>query len=106
MGESKSAVKAVAAACQETINAVVAQANLSMRVQTPGGVFSVRWDEKSSATAMGQLSFFAQYLETTGLLKTWHLTIQIKLLHLLDVIVGYHVMHHGKLDSSMHFCVT
>ena len=30
-----------------------------MRVQTPGGVFTVRWDARGSATALGQLAFFA-----------------------------------------------
>ena len=42
-----------------------------MRVQTPGGVFCVRWDERGSATALGQLAFFAEYLEATGLFDAW-----------------------------------
>ena len=71
MGAVKSAVKAVAAACQETINAAVQAADDDMRVQTPGGVFTVRWDERGSATALGQLAFFAQYLETAGLFEGW-----------------------------------
>jgi hypothetical protein len=41
----------------------------AMRVQTPGGVFSVRWDGRGSATALGQLAFFAEYLEATGLFE-------------------------------------
>jgi len=48
------AMKAVAAACQESIKTRVEAADASMRVQTPGGVFSVRWDERGSATALGQ----------------------------------------------------
>ena len=71
MGEGKLAVKAVAAACQETINAAVQASDDSMRVQTPGGVFTVRWDDRGSATALGQLAFFAQYLETAGLFEAW-----------------------------------
>ena len=71
MGEVKSAVNAVAAACQETINAAAQASDDSMRVQTPGGVFTVRWDERGSATALGQLAFFAQYLETAGLFEGW-----------------------------------
>ncbi|MGH8831901.1 MAG: transposase, partial [Polaromonas sp.] len=71
MGECKSGVKAVAAACQETLKAVAAQAHEAMRVHTPGGVFSVRWDARGSATAMGQLAFFAEYLEATGLFEAW-----------------------------------
>lgn len=74
MGERKQAaakVKAVVAkACREAIDTMV-EAGPAMRVQTPGGVFSVRWDEKGSATALGQLTFFAEYLETTGLFERW-----------------------------------
>lgn len=42
-----------------------------MRVNTPGGVFSVRWDARGSATALGQLAFFAEYLDATGLFEAW-----------------------------------
>ena len=65
MGEHKlapvKAVNPVAAACQETINTMVEAADQAMRVRTPGGVFSVRWDEQGSATALGQMAFFAEY---------------------------------------------
>ena len=71
MGDCKSGVGAVAAACQETRKAVGAQAHEALRVHTPGGVFSVRWDARGSATAMGQLAFFAEYLEATGLFEAW-----------------------------------
>ena len=71
MSECKLAVNAVAAACEETVSAVAEPADEAMRVQTPGGVFSVRWDERGSATALGQLAFFAEYLETSGLFEAW-----------------------------------
>ena len=71
MGECKSAVKAVAAACEEAIGTMVQASDEAMRVQAPGGVFSVRWDERGSATALGQLAFFAEYLETGGLFESW-----------------------------------
>jgi len=75
MGERKvapvKAVKAVAAACQEAMNAKVEPVDEAMRVQTPGGVFTVRWDQRGSATALGQLAFFAEYLESTGLFERW-----------------------------------
>lgn len=68
MGERKLATgkakKAVAVACQEA-------ADEAMLVQMPGGVFSVRWDERGSATALGQLAFFAEYLQATGLFEAW-----------------------------------
>ena len=76
MGERNSArrlaVNAVAAACREAAtDRRVEPSDDSMRVQTPGGVFSVRWDERGSATALGQLAFFAEYLEATGLFECW-----------------------------------
>ena len=75
MGERKlapiKAVKAVTAACQEAIDTMVEPVDESMRVNTPGGVFTVRWDQRGSATALGQLAFFADYLETTGLFERW-----------------------------------
>ncbi|MDZ7811605.1 MAG: transposase [Ideonella sp.] len=75
MGERKlatrMAVKPVAAASQEAINTAPEAGDDAMRVQTPGGVFSVRWDERGRATALGQLTFFAEYLETSGLFEAW-----------------------------------
>ena len=72
MGERKmAAVKAVAAACQESVGTMLEPSDGGMRVQTPGGVFAVRWDERGSATALGQLAFFAEYLEAAGLFEAW-----------------------------------
>ena len=64
--EQKALVKAVNIAIAET-----AKVNAEMRVTTPGGRFHVRWDESSSASALGQLAFFAEFLETTGLFERW-----------------------------------
>ena len=73
MGERKlapvKAMKAVAAACQEASNTMAEPADEAMRVNTPGGVFSVRWDARGSPTALGQLAFFAEYLEGAGLFE-------------------------------------
>jgi hypothetical protein len=41
------------------------------RVSTPGGRFQVRWDEGGSATALGQLVYFAEFLDVTGLFERW-----------------------------------
>lgn len=75
MGERKlapvKAVKAVAWASRKAIDRTVEPEGEAMRVQTPGGVFSVRWDERGSATALGQLAFFAEYLQATGLFERW-----------------------------------
>ena len=67
----KMALNRVAVASREGGQSAVEPAQQSMQVQTPGGVFSVRWDERGSATALGQLAFFAEYLEATGLFERW-----------------------------------
>jgi hypothetical protein len=41
------------------------------QIKTPGGRIHVSWDEKGSATALGPLGFFAEYLEETGLFERW-----------------------------------
>ncbi|TPW11816.1 MAG: transposase IS4 family protein [Halothiobacillaceae bacterium] len=61
--EQKVLVKAVDSALQE--------AAAEHRVSTPGGRFHVRWDEGGSATALGQLAFFAEFLEVSGLFARW-----------------------------------
>jgi hypothetical protein len=70
MGEAEFAqsglVKAVHAALVEA-----AQEASDLRVSTPGGRFHVRWDENGSASALGQLTFFAEFLEVTGLFERW-----------------------------------
>jgi hypothetical protein len=37
-------------------------------IATPGGRIHVRWDEKGSATALGQLGFFAEVLGGDGVI--------------------------------------
>jgi hypothetical protein len=55
-------VKAVSGAVEE-----LAREKSSMNVATPGGRLQVHWDEEASATALGQLAFFAEFLEVSGL---------------------------------------
>jgi hypothetical protein len=38
-----------------------------MIVATPGGRVHVNWDMQASATPTAQLTFFAEFLQTTGL---------------------------------------
>jgi hypothetical protein len=66
--EKKSVVKAVDSALQAQVQEQVAE---ELRLVTPGGRFQVRWDENGSATALGQLTFFAEFLEVTGLFARW-----------------------------------
>jgi hypothetical protein len=44
---------------------------IELRLITPGGRFQVRWDEGGRATALGQLAFFAEFLEVSGLFERW-----------------------------------
>ena len=42
-----------------------------LHVITPGGRFQVRWDESGNASALGQLAFFAEFLDVSGLFERW-----------------------------------
>jgi hypothetical protein len=64
--ERKALVKAVVGALEE-----VEQQAAEMCVGTPGGRFHVRWDEWGSTRALGQLPFFAEFLEDSGLFARW-----------------------------------
>ena len=70
MGEAEFAQKRVAEAVEE---AVIAQstAYAEQRIATAGGRFQVKWDENGNASALGQLVFFAEFLEVTGLFERW-----------------------------------
>ena len=68
MGKTrKQRLKAAALAARQ----VPSTQNAPMRVATAGGRIEVKWDHKSNATAMGQLAFFAEFLEATGLFGRW-----------------------------------
>jgi hypothetical protein len=72
MGEQKFALKPLAEAAEQALVAAVQCGDAEeMRVSTPGGVFHIRWDDRGGATAMGQLPFFAEYLNATGLFEDW-----------------------------------
>lgn len=70
MGEEKFAQAALVKAVQGAI-AVLPQPSDELRVATPGGVFQVRWDEHASASALGQLAFFGEFLEVPQLFQRW-----------------------------------
>lgn len=70
MGEEKFAQTALVKAVQGAI-AVAPQQSADLRVATPGGVFQVRWDENASASALGQLAFFGEFLEVAQLFERW-----------------------------------
>jgi len=64
--DKKALVKAVDGAIAAQVSEVA-----ELRVTTPGGRFQVRWDENGSASAFGQLAFFAEFLEVSGLFERW-----------------------------------
>ena len=41
------------------------------RVDTPGGAVHVRWEADSEVTAHGSLTYFLEFLKTSGLWETW-----------------------------------
>ena len=70
MGEAEFEQKAVVSAVQGVVAEQMRQA-AEVSIATPGGRFQVRWDEGGSATALGQLGFFAEFLEVSGLFDRW-----------------------------------
>ena len=70
MGEGGFKPNGMAVAIGEAASEL-ASASGEMRLVTPGGRYQVRWDKGSSATAMGQLPFFAEFLEVSGLFERW-----------------------------------
>jgi len=71
MGEAQFAQSQTSQACQEAIEQCEQVVDEAMRVQTPGGVFEVQWSSDGKATAMGQLAFFAEFLQASGLFENW-----------------------------------
>jgi hypothetical protein len=71
MGEEKFEQTALAKAVQGAIAVQQAQHSGDLRVGTPGGVFHVHWDESASASALGQLAFFGEFLEVPQLFQRW-----------------------------------
>lgn len=76
MGERKWKLKEVVVATKQAIDDAAHQA-VPMSVVTPGGRFQVHWDRRANATAMGQLAFFAEFLEVSGLFERWVVTCSL-----------------------------
>jgi len=65
MGEADFAQSQTSQACQEAIKQYAQAADEALRVQTPAGVFEVQWNMQGKSTAMGQLAFFAEFLQAS-----------------------------------------
>ena len=70
MGGSKNVLKEVVIAVRQ-VAAEAALEQAQMNLVTPGGRIQVEWDTRDNATTMGQLAFFAEFLETAGLFERW-----------------------------------
>lgn len=70
MGEPKSKRKEVVLAVKQVLDNPEND-NIPMSVVTPGGGIQVRWDTRENTTVMGQLAFFAEFLEVAGLFELW-----------------------------------
>ncbi|MES2353379.1 MAG: transposase [Pseudomonadota bacterium] len=49
----------------------VRKAAQAIGVETPGGRIQVKWDNRSAATPFGQMAFFVEFLQLTGLYARW-----------------------------------
>lgn len=70
MGESKNKLKEVVVAVKQVLDKAPNN-DAAMSVVTPGGRIQVRWDTRENASTMGQLAFFAEFLEVAGLFERW-----------------------------------
>ncbi len=70
MGEMTFKQSVMTNVVQSALVEIVQEAS-DLRVSTPGGRFYVRWDENGSASALGQLAFFAEFLDVTGVFERW-----------------------------------
>lgn len=71
MGEAEFKPNGMAVAVGSALAEASAPAEGEMRLSTPGGRYQVRWDDSGGATALGQLAFFAEFLEVSGLFERW-----------------------------------
>lgn len=71
MGEREFEPNVMMAAVQGELTEQAAAVEQEMRLTTPGGRYQVRWDDTGNATALGQLAFFAEFLDVSGLFERW-----------------------------------
>ena len=71
MGDYDGSPKPLAEAVSTAIEQQQQRGLEELRVTTPGGRFQVRWDEGGQATPLGQLAFFAEFLDFSGLFARW-----------------------------------
>lgn len=71
MGGIENAQRAIVKAVGGAVEELARDSSAAMVVATPGGRFQVRWDEGGSATALGQMVFFAEFLDVSGLFSRW-----------------------------------
>lgn len=67
MGEGKLRVKLAA----QTVGKALQASEAAQAIDTLGGRLQVRWDDEASATPMGQLAYFSEYLKLVGVFDAW-----------------------------------
>lgn len=70
MGVRKNGLKASVVAVKQALENVKNN-DEPMSVMTAGGRIQVRWDTRENATTMGQLPFFAEFLDVSRLFERW-----------------------------------
>lgn len=71
MGEVEFEPNVMVSAVQSALAERAEMVEQEMRLTTPGGRYQVRWDDNGSASALGQLAFFAEFLDVSGLFERW-----------------------------------
>ncbi|MCD6027764.1 MAG: transposase family protein [Solimicrobium sp.] len=69
--QQKSAEKAIVKAVDSSLKSEMATSQEAMCVVTKAGRMQVHWDKSAKATTMGQLVFFAEFLEVAGVFERW-----------------------------------
>lgn len=71
MGEGEFKANVMVSAVKGALAEQGEAARDEMGLTTPGGRYQVRWDDSGGATMLGQLPFFAEFLEVTGVFERW-----------------------------------
>ena len=70
MGETNFKPNLIVSALENSLNQP-SKIDEVLTVSTPGGTFHVRWDEEGTASPLGQLSFFGEFIDATDLFASW-----------------------------------
>lgn len=69
--QQKSSARAMVKASYSPLKSEIATPQEAMCVVTKAGRMQMRWDKSAKATTLGQLVFFAEFLEVAGVFDRW-----------------------------------